>query len=108
LPAMNGDRNTQIAVEPKTGANAAPTRLGSSLTFVGSMLQWPAISVPSGFLGEGLPVGLQILGRAWDEEKIVRFSFAYEQATLHRRPPPSTPPLTSVNDLPLPRPGGVQ
>lgn len=99
LPAMNGDRNTQIGVEPKTGANAAPTRLGSSLTFVGSMLQWPAISVPSGFLGEGLPVGLQILGRAWDEEKIVRFAFAYEQATHHRRPPPSTPPLTSLNDL---------
>jgi amidase len=98
LPAMNGDRNTQIGVEPKTGANAAPTHLGSSLTFVGSMLQWPAISVPSGFLGDGLPVGLQILGRAWDEEKIVRFAFAYEQATHHRRPPPSTPPLTSVND----------
>jgi hypothetical protein len=52
--------------------------------------------VPSGFLGEGLPVGLQILGRAWDESKIIQFAFAYEQATHHRRPPPSTPPLIST------------
>jgi amidase len=63
------------------------------LTFVGSSLQWPALSVPSGYLGEGLPQGLQILGRAWDEAKIIRYGFAYEQATRHRRPPPTTPPL---------------
>lgn len=95
LPAMNGDRNTQIAAEPKPAPNAAPTHLGSSLTFVGSMLQWPAISVPSGFLGEGLPVGLQILGRAWDDANVVRYAYAYERATQHRRPPSTTPPLTA-------------
>jgi Asp-tRNA(Asn)/Glu-tRNA(Gln) amidotransferase A subunit family amidase len=50
LPAINGDRNTQIAVEPKPGGG--PTALGSSLTFVASSLQWPAISVPRGYLGE--------------------------------------------------------
>jgi Asp-tRNA(Asn)/Glu-tRNA(Gln) amidotransferase A subunit family amidase len=93
LPAINGDRNTQIAAEPKPGRDAAPTHLGSSLTFVGSMLQWPALSVPNGFLGEGLPVGLQILGRAWDETKIIQFAYAYEQATHYRRPPSSVPPL---------------
>jgi Asp-tRNA(Asn)/Glu-tRNA(Gln) amidotransferase A subunit family amidase len=93
LPAVNGDRNTQIGDDPKPGRDAAPTRLGSSLTFVGSMLQWPAMSVPSGYLGEGLPVGLQILARAWDESKIVQYGFAYEQASHYRRPPPSVPPL---------------
>lgn len=96
LPAINGDRNSQIGSDPQPAPNAAPTHLGSSLTFVGSMLQWPALSVPSGFLGEGLPVGLQILGRAWDEAKIVQYAYAYEQATRHRRPPPTTPPLTAV------------
>lgn len=96
LPAINGDRNTQIASEPKTGRDSAPTRLSSSLTYVGSMLQWPAMSVPSGFLGEGLPVGLQILGRAWDDAKVVQYGFAYEQATHYRRPPPSTPLLIST------------
>jgi len=92
LPAINGDRNTQIG-EPKPAPNAGPTRLGSSLTFVGSMLQWPALSVPNGYLGEGLPAGLQILGRAWDEAKIVGYAYAYEQATHYRKPPASVPPL---------------
>jgi amidase len=93
LPAINGDRNTQLVAEPKPAPNAGPTALSSGLTFVGSSLQWPALSVPSGYLGEGLPQGLQILGRAWDEAKIIRYAFAYEQATHHRRPPPTTPPL---------------
>jgi amidase len=95
LPAVNGDRNTQITHDPKPAPNAAPTALGSSLTFIGSSLQWPALSVPSGYLGEGLPVGLQILGRAWDEARIIQYAYAYEQATRYRHPPASVPPLAS-------------
>jgi amidase len=93
LPVLNGDRNTQIMTntpDPKGGV----TGLSSSLTFVGSTLQWPALSVPSGYLGEGLPVGLQILGRAWDDARIISYAYAYEQATHYRRPPPHAPPLT--------------
>lgn len=75
--------------DPKGGV----TGLGSSLTFVGSTLQWPALTVPNGYLGQGLPVGLQILGRAWDEAKIIGYAYSYEQATHYRRPPPSVPPL---------------
>jgi len=89
LPVINGDRNTQILTDPKPGGG--PTALGSSLTFVASSLQWPAISVPRGYLGEGLPQGLQILGRAWDEAKIIGYAYAYEQATHHLRPPPLPP-----------------
>jgi Asp-tRNA(Asn)/Glu-tRNA(Gln) amidotransferase A subunit family amidase len=93
LPAINGDRNTQLVAEPKPAPSAGPTAPGSGLTFVGSALQWPALSVPSGYLGEGLPQGLQILGRAWDEGKIIGHAFAYEQATHRHRPPAATPPL---------------
>jgi amidase len=93
LQPINGDRNTQIAAEPKPAPGAAPTTLNSSLTFVASSLQWPAISVPNGYLGEGLPQGLQIVGRPWDEAKIIGYAYAYEQATHHRRPPASTPSL---------------
>jgi Asp-tRNA(Asn)/Glu-tRNA(Gln) amidotransferase A subunit family amidase len=96
LPALNGDRNTQITDDPKPAPNAAPTHLGSTLTYVGSFLQWPAISVPSGYLGEGLPVGLQILSRPWDEPKLVQYAYAYEQATHYRRPPPTVPPLAAT------------
>ena len=96
LPAINGDRNTQVTDDPKPAPNAGPTHLGASLTFAGSMLQWPALSVPSGYAGEGLPLGLQILGRAWDEAKIISYAYAYEQATHYRRPPPTVPPLSPL------------
>jgi Asp-tRNA(Asn)/Glu-tRNA(Gln) amidotransferase A subunit family amidase len=92
LPAINGDRNTQITDDPKPPPNAGPTHLGSSLTFVGSMLQWPALSVPNGYI-KGLPLGLQVLGRAWNEGKIIQVAYAYEQATHYRLPPPTVPPL---------------
>ncbi|MGQ9572902.1 MAG: amidase [Dehalococcoidia bacterium] len=49
----------------------------------------PAISVPCGFDSQGLPVGLQIVGRPFDEETVLRVAQAYEQATdWHRRRPP--------------------
>jgi aspartyl-tRNA(Asn)/glutamyl-tRNA(Gln) amidotransferase subunit A len=40
----------------------------------------PGISIPGGFV-DGLPVGLQILGKSFDEETILRIAHAYEQAT---------------------------
>ena len=53
----------------------------------------PAIVVPGGFTPDGLPVGLELLGRAWSEPQLIKFAYAYEQATRHRRPPASTPAL---------------
>jgi len=56
---------------------------------------FPAITVPMGWVeeaGEDLPVGLQILGDAWSETKLIALAYAYEQATRHRRPPTTTTP----------------
>ena len=53
----------------------------------------PAITVPGGFTADGLPVGVELLGRAWSESQLIKFAYAYEQATHHRRPPASTPAL---------------
>jgi aspartyl-tRNA(Asn)/glutamyl-tRNA(Gln) amidotransferase subunit A len=48
----------------------------------------PGISIPCGFTSGNLPVGLQLLGRHFDEESIIRAAYAYEQATeWHRRRP---------------------
>jgi amidase len=49
----------------------------------------PAISVPAGFTGDGLPVGVQIIGRHQDEWGVLQLAHAFEQATGsgRRRPP---------------------
>ena len=49
---------------------------------------FPAITVPMGWVRNGtLPVGLQFLGDAWSEPRLIALAYAYEQATLHRQPP---------------------
>jgi len=64
----------------------------------------PGISVPCGFAG-GLPVGLQLIGRAFDEAAVFNAAFAYEQATPHHtaRPPLAASPPSSWDS---PRAGG--
>ena len=55
----------------------------------------PAIVVPGGFTPDGLPIGVELIGRAWSEPQLIKFAYAYEQATHHRRPPAAaTPPLS--------------
>jgi aspartyl-tRNA(Asn)/glutamyl-tRNA(Gln) amidotransferase subunit A len=49
----------------------------------------PGISVPGGFTTGGLPIGLQLIGRAFDEATLLRVAHAYQQATdWHTRRPP--------------------
>jgi aspartyl-tRNA(Asn)/glutamyl-tRNA(Gln) amidotransferase subunit A len=48
----------------------------------------PGISIPCGFTSQNLPVGLQIIGRHFDEESILKIAYAYEQSTdWHKRKP---------------------
>ena len=50
----------------------------------------PSIVVPAGFTADNLPAGITFLGRPYDDANMIRFAYAYEQATLHRRAPAST------------------
>ncbi len=71
------------------GAEEPNRTLGLRLTIPFSTLGGPSLSVPCGFSTEGLPIGLQIAGRRWDEATVLRVGHAYEQATdWHRRRPP--------------------
>jgi aspartyl-tRNA(Asn)/glutamyl-tRNA(Gln) amidotransferase subunit A len=49
----------------------------------------PAISVPCGFDSEGLPIGMQVIGKRFDEATILRVAYAYEQETEWHRKKPS-------------------
>jgi Asp-tRNA(Asn)/Glu-tRNA(Gln) amidotransferase A subunit family amidase len=53
----------------------------------------PSIVVPAGFTRDNLPAGITFLGRPYDDGRMIRFAYAYEQATRHRKPPPSVTPL---------------
>jgi aspartyl-tRNA(Asn)/glutamyl-tRNA(Gln) amidotransferase subunit A len=48
----------------------------------------PALSLPCGFDSEGLPIGMQIIGKHFDESTILAIAYAYEQSTdWHKRKP---------------------
>jgi Asp-tRNA(Asn)/Glu-tRNA(Gln) amidotransferase A subunit family amidase len=59
------------------------------LTYAFTVVGLPAISVPAGFTRDGLPVGLQIVGRWRDEASVLRAAAAFEAAQpwADRRPP---------------------
>ncbi len=63
----------------------ASTRLVRAFNFAGL----PVLSVPCGFDRHGLPVGMQIIGKPFDEATVLRVGHAYESACewRHRRPP---------------------
>jgi aspartyl-tRNA(Asn)/glutamyl-tRNA(Gln) amidotransferase subunit A len=51
------------------------------LTFPGNLSGLPAISLPCGFSREKMPIGLQLIGRPFDEATLLRVALAYEQST---------------------------
>ncbi|SNR42690.1 amidase family protein [Hymenobacter mucosus] len=53
----------------------------------------PAFTVPMGFTYDNLPAGLQLLGRPFDEPTLIKYTYAYEQATKHRKAPALFPAL---------------
>ena len=79
-----GDTQVQVG-EHTVGSNPALTQFTRPFNING----FPAMTVPCGFSNEGLPIGLQLAGRPFDEATVLRAAHAYEQATdWHSRRPP--------------------
>jgi len=67
-------------------------KVNTFLTFIRncdpvSVVGYPAISVPAGYSKTGLPIGLQIVARPWEEGKLLSMAYAFEQGTKVRKAP---------------------
>src|SRR5688500_5298554 len=86
------ERHRLDALVAPTGSPAWPTDLINGDHYIGAsstpaaVAGYPNIQVPAGHV-HGLPVGISFFGRAWSEPALIRFAYAFEQATKHRRPP---------------------
>ena len=94
------DADNLDAILAPTGGPAWVTDLvngdhfgGSSSAFA-AVAGYPNITVPAGFI-HGLPVGCSFFGRAWSEPTLIRITYAFEQATVHRRAPTFLPTLSA-------------
>ena len=77
---------TTVAIE----GNREEDMLSAIMQFTGvpSLAGLPALSLPVGFDADGLPVGMQVIGRPFDEATLFRLGHAYQQATdWHTRAP---------------------
>jgi amidase len=85
---MDGNRLDALAypvvrrIAPVVGGNQIGSNAGLS-----AQTGFPAINVPAGFTAGGFPVGVELLGRAFSEPKLIALAYAFEQATRHRKPP---------------------
>lgn len=67
----------------KIGASLSPTEIymGDVYTIGVNLAGLPSLSHPVGFDGDNLPVGLQLIAKAWDEETLLQTADAYQQVT---------------------------
>ncbi|MEM7750698.1 MAG: amidase [Pseudomonadota bacterium] len=104
-------KEVDVIVSPTTAfaahpiAGSAPESATHSLTRPVSLTGLPSLALPCGFAAGGLPISLELTGRAWEEATVLRLGHAYEQATdwsTHRAPlnaqsdPPEHAPIAAL------------
>jgi aspartyl-tRNA(Asn)/glutamyl-tRNA(Gln) amidotransferase subunit A len=84
IPAILIEQSDQEISIDGAGENATVALLRLTMPF--NLAGLPAISFPCGFTTNGLPIGLQVAGRAFEESTVLRIAHAYQQLTdWHRR-----------------------
>jgi amidase len=98
IRAAMARHNVRAIIYP-TWSNA-PRKVGDDKSPAGDNSQilspqsgFPAITVPMGYTHDVLPAGLTFLGDRFSEGTLIKFAYAYEQATKNRHPPSKFPPL---------------
>ena len=61
--------------------------------FPGNLVGLPAIVFPAGYTADGMPIGVQAMGRHWEEALLLRIAYAAEQRTERRKPKAYFPAL---------------
>jgi aspartyl-tRNA(Asn)/glutamyl-tRNA(Gln) amidotransferase subunit A len=74
---------TTTTVPTIRDASANPQALSPENTAFANYYALPVISVLCGFDTHGLPLGLQIVGKPWDESAVLRLAYEYQTATEH-------------------------
>jgi Asp-tRNA(Asn)/Glu-tRNA(Gln) amidotransferase A subunit family amidase len=62
---------------------------------LGAQSGLPSIAMPAGFTADGLPVSVELLGKAFTDVRLVQLAYAYEQTGARRRAPSTTPALVN-------------
>jgi Asp-tRNA(Asn)/Glu-tRNA(Gln) amidotransferase A subunit family amidase len=84
---------TVIAPDALTNPETEDRYAWGNNRYLSPVIGFPALTFPAGFTTDGLPVGLEFLGRPFTEAMLLRFAYAYEQGTHRRKPPATAPPL---------------
>ncbi|KAF6152800.1 hypothetical protein GIB67_004629 [Kingdonia uniflora] len=94
-------KKADIIVTPTTGVTAYPIDSdaikngefdyvnGAALIryqIAGNFLGFPAVSVPVGYDKQGMPIGLQFIGRPWSEATLIHMAYAVQEITSHKKP----------------------
>jgi aspartyl-tRNA(Asn)/glutamyl-tRNA(Gln) amidotransferase subunit A len=81
---------TSTTVPTIKDAGTNPQALSPENTAFANYYGLPAISVPCGFDRHGLPLGLQIVGKPWDDATVLRLAYQYQISTDYGKKHPIT------------------
>jgi amidase len=109
IDRMMADHDVVVLIAPTTGP-AWSIDVVNGDNYLGSASQlaavagYPHLTVPMGFV-DGLPVGMSFIGGKWQDQQVLSFGYAFEQATQARRDPEFAPSVDRMEAVaPLLRP----
>ncbi|QHC65729.1 amidase [Rathayibacter sp. VKM Ac-2759] len=96
------DNDLDALAMPTSATSATPDWAGTTFCDVGANTGVPTVSLPAGFTSTGAAAGLELAAPRSQDAALLAMSYDYEQATLHRVAPASTPELPVTEPTPEP------